>query len=160
MNKVIKMNLKCALKVLKENGFVEIDYKNAKHSKFPKCSYYVISSKSQNLIDRIHKRVSESPEYICSNTRHEYNGSNLWHHFSIAKTKKVDQWLKNNCKGEETPIIGCERFIADYIRDYTNYYQSSDCNGYLIVNKKVKEERINKEKEEEEKAIELFEAII
>lgn len=153
------MSLECALKILKEKKFIEISYRGPT-GRYPRCPWYIISSKNRDLINRIHKKACENDEYICSEIAHEHNGERFYSYFSIVKTEKVDKWLEYNCKQEETKIIKCEDFIADYIFDYTHYYQSSDCGGYLIVNVKVKEERENKEKEEERKAIELFESML
>ena len=129
-------------------------------SRFKACPYYEIFSKNHKLIERIYKEISEDTDYIYSKISTEYNGNTTYSQFKIVKVETVDKWLENNCKEEETQIIKCEDFIADYILDYTGYYQSSDSNGYLIINIKVREERKNKEKEEEEKAIELFESMI
>lgn len=155
------MSLKCALKILEEKGLVDIEpVEKGNFSKFPRCPYYTISSKNRELMDKIYDRIYESAEYICSDIHDKHNGNRVHSYFNFAKIERINEWLKNCCTEEETPIIMCEKFISDYIEEYTDYYQSSDCNGYLIINENVRKNRIKKEKDEEEKAIELFESML
>ena len=155
------MSLRCALKILKEKGLIDIEspMESRHFSKFPRCPYYIVSSKKIDLISRIYEEVSKSTDYICGNIKTQYTGETD-DFFHFIETEEVDKWLEDNCKEEETEIIKCEDFIKNYIEEYTDYRQSSDCRGYLIINEKVRENRIKKEKDEEEKAIELFESII
>ena len=155
------MSLKCALKILQEKELIKIIARGKGHvGGFKTCPYYEISSKNHELIKRIHKEISEDSDYIYSKISTEYNGSFTCSEFKIVKVETVDKWLENSCKEEETRIIKCENFIENYIFDHTDYRQTSDCNGYMIINRKVREERIKKEKEKNKKAIELFESML
>lgn len=154
------MSLRCALKILKEKGLIDIEYtEKGRYSTLPRCPFYTVSSKKTDLIDKICEEIYDRTDCICSDIKRQYSGE-MYDSFHFVETKKVDEWLENTCKEEETEIIKCKDFIKDYIDDYTDYYQGSDCNGYLIVNQKVRENRIKKEEKEEEKAIELFESML
>ena len=156
------MSLECALKILREKGLIniEVPLESKRSLNTPRrCPYYTVSSKKTDLIDKICEEIYDRTDCICSDVRTKYNEEN-YDYFHFVETKKVDEWLENNCKEEETEIIKCKDFIRDYIEDHTDYYQGYDCNGYLIINKKVRDNRIKKEKDEEEKAIELFESML
>lgn len=156
------MSLRCALKILEEKGFINIKYTEKRiHSKLPRCPYYTISSNKPDLIAEIHTKIVERTDCICSNSiEGKYIGNKRYDFFDFTEIGKVDRWLEENCKEEETQIIKCEKFISEYIKNCTDYCQTSDCNGYLILNRKLRKERILKEKKEEKEAIELFESML
>ena len=154
------MSLECALKILQEKELIKIDLRGAGPSRIIRFPYYTISSKNNELIERIHEEVEKRKDCICSTTRRGHAENKIHTFFDIAETKKIEKWLNDCCEKEETRIICCKEFVAEYINEHTDYHQSSDCNGYLIINEKVRNERIRKKKEEEERAIELFESMI
>ena len=146
-------NIECALKILEDKGHILIEKLESKNKTLKRCPEYKMTVLSGH---RLSKKILEifrnSDEY-----RHEYYANEEIH---FTKIKEVEKWLELECQKEETQVIHISSYISKWIKKYTKYHQSSDCNGYLVINEEKRKKRIENEENKKQEALDLLEKIL
>lgn len=148
------MKIECILELMQDKGYIEI----FEHSEEPMPPIYIIKNhRGKEFGKKLFHAILEEEDYLA-----DY-GNNTFSKILFAKKADIDEWLETLTK-EITKIRWiCGRLdtkLFKYIeeRGFKTYYGIS---GFMeITNLKVKEERLRKTEEENQKAIDLLDQLL
>lgn len=147
---------KCVLNILEENEYINVGKGFYLADDDSSLHYKYISSKigddgGLKFIKKLAEKYEQSNEYIM------YGKSSK--KFNIISKKEIDEFL-NNLKKEETFIDKSHWSIRDYINEKKDFeIKEGVVRKDVIYNKKIMNERVEKENKIEQDAIELLEKI-
>lgn len=148
------MKIECILELMQDKGYIEIE----ENTREPMPLTYIIrNSRGKEFGSKLFHAISESEDYIA-----DYGNVNFPEIF-FAKKTDIDEWLETFTK-EITKIrwicgsLDTKLFKYMEERGFKTYYGIS---GFMeITNLKVKEERLRKTEEENQKAIDLLDQLL
>lgn len=144
-------NVNCVLNIMKDNGYIEIK----KHSD---GSYIKITDmvKDDNIrkemYKKIYQKMKDSDKYLIDEEENSWNPN-------FCKKETIYELVINFIESKEE----CREinFMPKYIRDFVNSsFPQIEMEAYKIYNHYIKEKRLKKEKEQDEKALELLNDIL
>jgi len=148
-----KMNTKCALKTLKNKGYIEINTINYinQPTEFALTSNKESGKPDFKILNEIHTILYNDEEFIVKDSVSDK--------IYFTSKKAIKKWL-NKCTEEETRCKHMNDYISIWIKENTNYQILSDCNGYYVLNKEKKQERKEQEEIRTNEALDLLHKII
>lgn len=149
------MKIECVLELMEEKGYIN---RNSieEYDCMPKVDM-IYNSRGKEFGKKLFEAIEKSEEYLVDMSTVTYSK------IEISKKSDIDEWLQQFSDKEENRIlwsnIRLDPDIFKYIEE-KGYKAKKTYNHIEVTNLAIREERLNKEKEKNQEAIDLLDQLL